>query len=104
MSTPPLRSLLFVPADSEKKLAKAAGTGADALILDLEDSVAPERKGVARELAASFLGARPASLASEVWVRINPLDGDAIADLAAIVRARPDGIMVPKPDGPADLV
>ena len=53
-----MRSLLFVPADSERKLARAAGAPADALILDLEDSVAPERKQIARGLASEYLRAR----------------------------------------------
>lgn len=88
-----LRSLLFVPADSERKLAKAASAAADALILDLEDSVSPANRPPARALAAEFLSHRP----GPTWVRINPLHtADALADLAAIVRAAPDGIMLPK--------
>jgi len=88
-----LRSLLFVPADSERKLAKAASAQADALILDLEDSVVPANRPHARALAAEFLSDRP----GPTWVRINPLSTpDALADLAAIVRAAPDGIMLPK--------
>ena len=105
MSARTLRSLLFVPADSEKKLGKADGAGADALILDLEDSVAPERKPAARELASAFLRERPrAGRTAELWVRINPLDsGLALADLAAVVPAAPDGVMLPKPEGAADV-
>lgn len=88
-----LRSLLFVPADSERKLARARDAGADALILDLEDSVAPPNRPAARALAAAYLADRP----GPTWVRINPLDSsDALADLAAIVCAAPDGIMLPK--------
>jgi citrate lyase subunit beta/citryl-CoA lyase len=97
----PLRSFLFVPGDSERKLAKGATTGSDALILDLEDSVAPARKPVARQMVTEYLQA--AERASQLWVRINPLDEGGLDDLAAVVRARPDGIMVPKIDGPADV-
>lgn len=95
--------MLFVPGDSEKKLAKAAGIGADALILDLEDAVAAARRPLAREMICEYLGAaeRPAS---ELWVRMNPLDGpDALRDVAAVARARPDGIALPKCDGPEDV-
>ena len=101
-----LRSLLFIPGDSDKKLAKVAGCGADAVILDLEDAVAPANKLAAREKVADFLHGfdRAADGAPELWVRINPLDsGLAETDLAAIVPARPDGIVQPKPDGPEDV-
>ncbi len=102
----PLRSLLFIPGDSDKKLSKVATCGADAVILDLEDAVAPANKLAARERVADFLHGfdRAADGAPELWVRINPLDsGLAESDLAAIVPARPDGIVQPKPDGPADV-
>ncbi len=99
------RSWLFIPADSEKKLGKADDCGADAVILDLEDAVAPARKPVAREMLGEFLGARPAERSAQLWVRINPLDTPmALNDLAAVVPARPDGIMLPKAEGPEDLV
>ncbi len=101
-----LRSLLFIPGDSDKKLAKVAGCRADAVILDLEDAVAPANKLAAREKVADFLRAfdRAAEGAPELWVRINPLDsGLAESDLAAIIPARPDGIVQPKPDGPEDV-
>lgn len=95
-----LRSMLFVPADSEKKLGKAASVGADALILDLEDSVAAVRRPVARQMALEYLRAADRGK-SELWVRMNPLDStDALADLAAVVAGRPDGIALPKCDGP----
>jgi citrate lyase subunit beta/citryl-CoA lyase len=83
-----LRSLLFVPGDSGKKIARAADAGADALILDLEDSVAPSRKPAARELTRARLDQRdPAGPA--LWVRINPLDtADALLDLTAIIAGR----------------
>lgn len=99
-----LRSWLFVPGDSEKKLAKGAETGADALILDLEDSVAPARKPIARDMVREYLSAAARTGGSQLWVRINALDEGGIDDLAAVVRAAPDGIVVPKVDGPLDLV
>jgi citrate lyase subunit beta/citryl-CoA lyase len=103
--TPPLRSFLFIPGDSEKKLSKADASGADALILDLEDSVSPERKPQARGLIPEFLRDRPQQRrTSQLWVRINPLDsGFALADLAAVIAAAPDGLMLPKCDGPEDV-
>jgi citrate lyase subunit beta/citryl-CoA lyase len=92
-----LRSLLFVPGDSEKKLAKSTSTAADALILDLEDSVAPERTALARVMVAEFLQAHPNRTQQQLWVRINPLQTpEALADLVAVMPARPDGIMLPK--------
>lgn len=101
----PLRSLLFVPGDSEKKLGKADGCGADAVILDLEDSVAPANKAAARESVAAFLGERPRRTRTmQLWVRINPLDsGLAEEDLAHVVAGAPDGVMQPKIDGPDDV-
>lgn len=99
MSAP--RAFLFVPGDSEKKLAKGLSSGADALILDLEDAVAESAKPAARgRVAEALKGAQP----SRLWVRINPLDGPhALADLKAVVPAAPDGIVLPKPDSAADL-
>lgn len=92
-----IRSFLFVPGDSEKKLAKAASTAADALIVDLEDSVAPEARPRAREITKTFLAARHRP---ELWVRINALEArDAELDLAAVVPARPAGIVLPKARG-----
>ena len=97
-------TLLFVPADSERKLAKAADSGADALILDLEDAVAPERKPAARELARAFLQSPRSAASARLWVRINALNtADSRLDLAAIVDAGPCGLMVPKVDHPAAL-
>jgi len=85
--------MLFVPGDSEKKLGKGDGAGADALILDLEDSVAPENKPKAREMVPAYMRERPrARRVCELWVRINPLDTEHVLDdLAAIVAAAPDG-------------
>lgn len=93
-----MRSWLFVPADSERKLAKAADCGADALILDLEDSVAPERKAEARALACSWLQqAQRGEGHPALYVRVNALDtGLTDADLDAVLPGRPDGIMLPK--------
>lgn len=97
-----MRSFLFVPADSERKLARGPESGAAALILDLEDSVALDRKPVAREMTAAWLRARSAG--PRAWVRVNALDtGLTMADLAAVVGARPDGIVLPKCEGAADL-
>lgn len=91
----PLRSFLFVPADSERKLARGAESGADALILDLEDSVAPANRPTARRRARQFL--ETPSERVRRYVRINPLaSGDALDDLAAVVGGRPDGILLPK--------
>ena len=97
-----LRSWLFVPADSEKKMTKAAGLEADALILDLEDAVLPASKDKGRDLACEFL--QRAKTSSQIWVRINPLDSEYVGDdLAAIIPLSPAGIMLPKPDGPVDI-
>lgn len=94
------RSFLFVPADSEKKLEKAGGVGADALILDLEDSVAPDARPAARQLAAEYLRGK-----DNIWVRINPIDtADAELDLEAVVASCPAGIILPKPRHARDAV
>lgn len=99
----PMRSWLFVPGDSEKKLAKAAGRGADVVIVDLEDAVAPQAKGAARSLAGDWLAERHG--AGERWVRINALDTPLWRDdLVAVMPAAPDGVMVPKAAGPAQLL
>ena len=93
-----LRSLLFVPGDSEKKLAKSTSTAADALILDLEDSVAPERTATARVMVAEFLQTHRQRNHQQLWVRINPLQTPlALHDLVAVMAGKPDGIMLPKP-------
>ncbi len=97
-----IRSILFVPADSEKKLARAGGTGADALVLDLEDAVLPERKPLARQMMADWLRAQ--SDRSKFWVRVNDLaSGELLRDLAAVIPARPAGIVLPKIRGPEDV-
>ena len=97
-----LRSLLFVPGDRPERMEKALGVGADALILDLEDSVAPEKKAAAREAVAAFLrrSGRPVPL----LVRVNPLaSGYLDDDLAAIVPGRPDGLVQPKAEGAVSI-
>lgn len=96
-----LRSLLFVPADRPERFAKAAASGADALILDLEDSVAPEKKETGRAAIAKWLfGERQAT----TFVRVNPLDSGLIdADLTAVLPGRPDGIVLPKAEGAASV-
>jgi citrate lyase subunit beta/citryl-CoA lyase len=91
-----MRSLLFVPADSERKLDRSRQSGADALILDLEDSVAPANRPAARRLARAFL-ASTRSVGFRRYVRINPLaSGVALDDLVAVVPERPDGVLLPK--------
>ncbi|MTE01621.1 CoA ester lyase [Paracoccus sp. YIM 132242] len=97
-----LRSLLFVPADSEKKYRKARDTASDGLILDLEDSVAPPNKDAARAMVAGWLDEGLDGPA--LWVRINALDsGLTLADLAAVVRPGLAGIMLPKANGGQDV-
>ena len=94
-----MRSWLFAPGDSAKKMAKAADSAADVAIFDLEDAVAPEAKKEARKTVADALG--QAQDRSRLWVRINPLDTDMpLEDLAAIMPAGPGGIMLPKAEGP----
>ena len=98
-----LRSLLFVPGDSERKFAKARDIGADVLILDLEDAVAPSMKDAARSHVTGLLDDR----SGRDWaffVRVNPLDtGLTLTDLAAVVKPGLDGILIPKANGVEDL-
>jgi len=100
-----MRSLLFVPGDSERKLAKALASGADALILDLEDSVAPANRPAARALTAAFVRETRASAnAPLLYVRINPIDGgDWEADLGTLMSSKPDGVVMPKPNSGEDV-
>ena len=101
----PLRSMLFVPADSERKLAKAQTVPADALIVDLEDSVDATRKDVARESAIGFLSLRSSIRARTLWLRINGVDdGNFSSDVEAAVRAQVDGIVLPKPRSARDVL
>ena len=100
-----LRSMLFVPADSERKLGKGLVSQADALILDLEDAVAPSRKLGARKSAAEFITAHANAAAPRLFVRVNPFDTAlTMGDLAAVVQPGLAGIMLPKPDSAADLL
>lgn len=97
-----MRSFLFVPGDSARKFESAKKTAADALILDLEDSVAPDQKAPARTITRGMLDARKAG--QKLYVRVNALDtGLTLADLAAVMPGRPDGIVLPKCAGAADL-
>jgi citrate lyase subunit beta/citryl-CoA lyase len=100
-----MRSLLFVPGDSDKKLAKALSSGADALILDLEDSVALTEKPRARRVVAEFLRAnRSLAKRSRLYVRVNPFESGLVEDdLDAVMPGGPDGIMLPKSLGAADV-
>lgn len=98
----PIRSLLFVPADSERKLEKSIDLPADALVFDLEDSVLPARKPIARDMLKAFLPTYSGS--GQPWVRVNDLEsGELLNDLAAIVPLAPAGIVLPKIRGPEDL-
>lgn len=98
-----LRSLLFVPGDSERKFAKARESGADALILDLEDSVAPSQKAAARTMVSRLVEDKtPRDWA--FFVRINALDtGLTLDDLCAVVKPGLDALLIPKANGAADI-
>ncbi|WP_375207817.1 HpcH/HpaI aldolase/citrate lyase family protein [Hyphococcus sp.] len=97
-----LRSLLFVPGDSEKKFAKACGSNADILILDLEDAVAPSQKPAARDFTSSIISPEKRDWA--FFVRINPLDtGMTQDDLSAVVKPGLDGVVLPKANGVHDV-
>src|SRR5829696_8487787 len=102
----PMRSLLFVPADSGKKLDKAMGSGADGVIIDLEDSITAEKKAGARKSAFDFLkDASKAANRPRLLVRINGLEtGMTDDDLAAIVPGRPDIVVFPKAEGGASVI
>ena len=96
-----LRSLLFVPGDRPERFAKAAASGADAIILDLEDSVSPANKQAAREAIADYLAGTREVV---TLVRVNPLDGHmTAADVTAVIGARPDAIMLPKAEGASSI-
>ena len=98
-----MRSLLFVPGDSEKKLDKGFQSGADLVIVDLEDSVAPANKAAARAVAADFIRARRKETAASIYIRVNDLStGLTDDDLASVIAVAPDGIMLPKANGSAD--
>jgi citrate lyase subunit beta/citryl-CoA lyase len=97
-----MRSLLFVPGDRPERFAKASASGADAVILDLEDAVTAERRAAARGEVARHL--TQAARRVPQWVRINPAgSAEALADLTAVIAARPDGIVLPKVASTDDL-
>jgi citrate lyase subunit beta/citryl-CoA lyase len=100
-----MRSLLFVPGDDDKKLAQALASGADALIVDLEDSVVESRKPAARAATAAFVAeARRLATRPRLYVRVNPfVSGLTAADLDAAIPAAPDGVVLPKCLGGADV-
>lgn len=98
-----MRSWLFSPGDSEKKMGKALASPADVVLLDLEDAVASESKPLARRMIHDFLCANEHER-SRIWVRVNPLDGPhTLDDLVAVMPGRPGGIMLPKVYGRADV-
>lgn len=100
-----LKSLLFVPGDSEKKMAKAQACAASALILDLEDAVSIDRIDIARNMVREYLAGRTDRARQQVWVRINPLGTPmSLPDLAAVAGGAPDGIVLPKVESARDVV
>lgn len=100
-----MRSLLFVPGDSERKLEKSLRSGADVLIIDLEDSVAAAAKQTAREITATFAGSGEARAAATLFIRVNDFStGLTDDDLAAVMPVKPDGIMLPKCSGGNDVM
>lgn len=99
-----MRSLLFVPGDSEKKLERGFGSAADVVIVDLEDSVARQNKETARSLAAEFIRANRQNIKASLYIRVNDLEsGQTEADLATLMAVAPDGIMLPKSNSGADV-
>lgn len=99
-----MRSLLFVPGDSERKLEKGFASETDVVIVDLEDSVAPANKQAARRIAADCIMARRNAVRAAIYVRVNDLTtGLTDDDLAALVPIQPDGIMLPKSSGGRDV-
>ena len=100
-----MRSLLFIPADSEKKIGKSLSFGADCLILDLEDSVAPSNKAAARPLAAAYIAeTRTKPQRPKLYVRINALDTEEWErDIAGVLASGPDGILLPKARSAEDV-
>lgn len=102
---PQPRSFLFVPANDRRKLAKVLQSGADALLIDLEDSVAPDAKRAARKMAAQFLAAHIWNMRRpKLYIRVNDLStGLTRDDLTAVLPERPDGIMLPKANSGGDI-
>jgi citrate lyase subunit beta/citryl-CoA lyase len=98
-----MRSWLFAPGDSERKMAKAADSAADVVLFDLEDAVTIDNKPLARQIVHDFLAVN-ADRRTRLWVRVNPLDsGMTLTDLAAIMPGHPGGIMLPKVRGRQDV-
>lgn len=103
MSSVAIRSLLFVPGDSERKIEKALASQADAVIIDLEDAVSPENKVAARSVTREMLSSTERA-GKKVFVRLNAFDtGQVAADLAAILRGKPWGVVLPKCEGSSEL-
>lgn len=97
-----IRSILFIPADSEKKLGKVRSLKADAFVLDLEDAVLPDRKPLARQMMSDWMAGQDDH--SDLWIRVNDLSsGEILKDLVAAVPTRPAGILLPKIKGPEDV-
>jgi citrate lyase subunit beta/citryl-CoA lyase len=104
-AAPVLRSLLFVPGDSDRKQAKGLASAADCLLLDLEDSVAPANLPAARARVRELLQAHPNRTRQQLWVRVNALSsGTLLDDLVAVFPGCPDGIMVPKASDAAEVI
>ncbi|HML32453.1 HpcH/HpaI aldolase/citrate lyase family protein [Sporomusa sphaeroides] len=97
------RTMLFMPGNNPGMLQNGGVFGADALILDLEDAVAPQEKDAARLLVAQALQTVDYATSEKV-VRINPLDTFAAEDIKAIVPCRPDALLVPKVEKPEDII
>lgn len=99
-----MRSWLFAPGDSEKKMEKCADSAADIAIFDLEDAVTEHNKPTARTMVRDFLASKTDAQRARLWVRVNPMDGPhTLTDLAAVMPAKPGGIMLPKAYGRADV-
>jgi citrate lyase subunit beta / citryl-CoA lyase len=99
------RSMLFVPGDSEKKIAKSQEVSPDAIILDLEDAVAPSNKPKAREMVREYLRSTIGKRKAALWVRVNPITtAESLQDLAAVMEGRPDGIFQPKTRSARDVL
>ena len=101
-----MRSFLFVPADSPRKLEKSLESGADAIIIDLEDAIAADQKEAARANAAAFIKGLPASSSRPpIFIRVNGLEsGLTDADLDAVLPAKPYGVVLPKGEGGASII
>jgi citrate lyase subunit beta/citryl-CoA lyase len=99
-----MRSLLFVPGDSERKLEKGFASETDVVIVDLEDSVAAQNKATARAVAADFIAGHRSNTRAAIYVRVNDLTtGLTDEDLAAVISSKPDGIMLPKSNSGQDI-